>query len=195
MMNHVWAVLLLAGIGAAAARGDPGVVTRALADGGTHAVRLALDLLGLIVFWSGLMNVADEAGLTARLARALHPVARRLFPDVPADSPAMGAVLMALSANVLGLGNAATPMGLRAMRELQKLNPEPARASPAMCTLLALCTSSVTVVPTGVISLRAVSGARQPADVVLPTLIATTYSTLVALVADRYFRRRAARRR
>lgn len=193
MMNRVWAALLVAGIAAASGRGEPAVVTRALAEGCTQAVRLGLELLGLIIFWSGLMNIADEAGLTAQLARALRPMARRLFPDVPADSPAMGAILLALSANVLGLGNAATPLGLRAMRELQKLNPEPHRASPAMCTLLALCTSSVTLIPTGVISLRAVAGARQPADVVLPTLIATTYSTLVALVADRYFRRRAGR--
>ena len=189
-MNHLWAALLLAGMAAAAARGDPDLVTRALADGAAQGVRLALELLGLIAFWSGLMNIADEAGLTQRLARALAPLARRLFPDVPPDGPAMGAVLLALSANVLGLGNAATPLGLRAMRELQRLNPEPARASSAMCTLLALCTSSVTLIPTGVISLRAVAGAASPADVVLPTLLATTYSTLVALVADRYFRRR-----
>ena len=189
-MNAIWAALLVGGVVHAGLSGQAGVVTRALAEGCAQAVRLSLELLGLLAFWSGLMGIADEAGLTRALARALIPVSRRLFSGVAPDSPAMGAVAFALSANMLGLGNAATPLGLRAMRELQRLNPTPDRASPAMCTLLALCTSSVTLVPTGVISLRAVAGASSPADILLPTLVATTYSTLVALVADGYFRSR-----
>ncbi|MEW6045602.1 MAG: nucleoside recognition domain-containing protein [Bacillota bacterium] len=188
MINYIWAALLAAGAAVAAARGDPGLVTQALTDGSLKAVNLGVRLAGAIMLWTGLIRIADDAGLTRWLARALFPLARRLFPAVPPDGSAMGAVLMALSANVLGLGNAATPLGLKAMRELQRLNPDPRRASAPMCTLLVLCTSSVTVVPTGVIALRAAAGASQPADILIPTLIATAYSTTVALTADAYFR-------
>lgn len=190
MVNWVWAFLLLTGVVLAAARGEPGLVAEAVAAGAGRAVQLAVPLSAAIMLWTGLMQVADEAGLTRWLSRVLLRPARRLFPGIPADDPAMGAILMALSANVLGLGNAATPLGLRAMRELQRLNPDPTRASPAMCTLLALSTSSLTMVPTGVIALRAAAGARQPADVLIPTLLATACSTAVALLADAYLRRR-----
>ncbi|MBE3599073.1 MAG: spore maturation protein [Limnochordaceae bacterium] len=194
MINYVWGALVLGGTLAALLSGQPDVVTQALTDGALRGVELGVRMLGAIMLWTGLIRIADDAGLTRWLARALEPLARRLFPSVPGDSPAMGALLMAISANVLGLGNAATPLGIKAMSELQRLNPEPRRASPAMCTLLALSTSSVTVVPTGVIALRAAAGASQPADILVPTLIATTYSTLVALVADAYFRSRSLRR-
>lgn len=190
-MSYVWAALFAWGIAAAALEGRLDAVTRAISEGSARAVEVALELLGLLVFWSGLAAVAEQAGLTRWLARAIEPVARRLFAGVPPAGPAMGAVMLALSANVLGLGNAATPLGIRAMRELQRLNPDPARASPAMCTLLALCTSSITLVPAGVIAMRAVAGAAQPADILLPTLLATSCSTAVAVVADAWFRRRA----
>ena len=195
MVNWVWAVLMLSGAAMASARGQPEMVGEAIAAGSARAVQLGISLAAAIMLWTGLMQIADDAGLTRWLARALLRPARRLFPSVPPDDPAMGAILMALSANVLGLGNAATPLGLKAMRELQRLNPEPGRASPAMCTLLALCTSSLTVVPTGVIALRAAAGARQPADVLLPTLLATACSTAVAVAADAWWRRRSLRRR
>ena len=194
MINLVWAFLLMAGIVVAAAQGKPGLVAEAITDGSLKAVQLGLRLAGAVMLWTGLIQIADDAGLTRWLARALFRPARRLFPDVPPDGPAMGAILMALSANVLGLGNAATPLGLKAMRELQRLNPDPSRASPAMCTLLALCTSSLTLVPTGVIALRAAAGAAQPADILVPTVVATTCSTVVALVADAYLRQRSLRR-
>lgn len=192
MINYIWGALVLLGIVSSLAGGKPGMVVEALTDGSLRAVELGVKMLGAIMLWTGLIQVADDAGLTKAIARALQPVARRLFVGVPPGDPAMGAILMALSANVLGLGNAATPLGLKAMKELQRLNAHPQRASPAMCTLLALCTSSITMVPTGVIALRAAAGAAQPADILVPTLFATTYSTLVALVADAYLRARHA---
>ena len=188
----MWAALLMAGVVVSAAHGKPELVTDAITAGSLQAVQLGLKLTGAIMLWTGLMQIADDAGLTRALARVLLRPARRLFPDVSHDSRAMGAILMALSANVLGLGNAATPLGLKAMRELQRINPDPNRASPAMCTLLALCTSSLTLVPTGVIALRAATGAAQPADILVPTAVATTCSTLVAVAADAYLRRRSA---
>lgn len=194
MINLVWAFLLMAGIVVAAAQGKPGLVTEAVTDGSLKAVQLGFRLAGAIMLWTGLVQIADDAGLTRWLARALFRLARRLFPDVQPDGPAMGAILMALSANVLGLGNAATPLGLKAMRELQRLNLDPTRASPAMCTFLALCTSSLTLVPTGVIALRTAAGAAQPSDILVPTVVATTCSTVVALVADACLRQRSLRR-
>lgn len=195
LINGVWALLVVVGVGVAAGRGKPDLVSEAITAGSLHAVELALKLTGAIMLWTGLVQIADDAGLTHWMARALLRPARRLFPGVPPDGPAMGAILMALSANILGLGNAATPLGLKAMRELQRLNPDPGRASPAMCTLLALCTSSLTLLPAGVIAMRAATGAAQPADILIPTVLATACSTAVALVADAWLRRRHLGRR
>lgn len=190
----MWASLFMAGVVVAAARGQPDLVAEAITAGSLQAVQVGLRLTAAIMLWTGLIQIADDAGLTRLVARALRRPARRLFPGIPPDGPAMGAILMALSANVLGLGNAATPLGLKAMRELQRLNPDPSRASPPMCTLLALCTSSLTLVPTGVIALRAATGAARPADILVPTALATACSTLVALAADAVLRHRHLRR-
>lgn len=127
------------------------------------------------------------------LKKLLRPLALFLFPRVPRDHPAMSAILMNMSANLLGMGNAATPFGLRAMEELQKLNPCPEEATDEMCTFLALNTSSLTLLPTTVIALRAATGSLNPTEIVGTTIVATTCSTLVALVADRIFRGRRVR--
>ncbi len=137
-----------------------------------------------------MMRIAERAGILRALARLLAPLVRRLFPDVPRDHPAMGYILSNMTANLLGLGNAATPMGIKAMEELQKLNPDPKTATPAMCTLLALNTASLTVVPTTVIALRAQMGSANPVDIVGTTLVATAIGTATAIVLDRWFRRR-----
>lgn len=147
------------------------------------AVPLALGLVGVMALFLGLMKVAEEAGMVAAVARLLTPMLRRLFPQVPAGHPAMGAMVMNVAANLLGLGNAATPFGIRAMEHLQRLNPAPDRASDAQALFLALNTASVTILPTSVIALRAASGAADPAAVVAPTLAATLVSAAVAVVA------------
>src|SRR5690606_27554171 len=135
-------------------------------------------LIGLLAFWSGIMRIAQEAGLTRMVAKLLAPLARRLFPSVPPDHPALASILMALSANMLGLGNAATPLGLKAMQELRSLDPDSDEASDAMCTFLALSTAGVTIIPSTVIALRAAQGSANPTSIVGTTVLATSLSTL-----------------
>ena len=135
------------------------------------------------------MQLAQEAGLTQSLARLLAPVSHRLFPDIPKNHPAMGAMLMSFAANILGLGNAATPLGIQAMQQLQSLNTTPERASDAMCTYIAVCASGLTLIPTTVIALRGVTGSKSPTAIVAGTAFATGWATIGALVADRFLRR------
>ena len=158
-------------------------------DAAKGSVTLALGLVGVMALFLGLMKVAEAGGLLTVIARLLRPVMVRLFPDVPADHPAMGAIIMNLSANVMGLGNAATPFGIRAMQELDKLNPHKGTATNAMALFLAINTSSVTLLPTGVIALRASAGSADPAGILPSTLFATVCSTTVAIVAAKLYSR------
>jgi len=153
------------------------------------SVTLALGLVGVMALFLGLMKVAEAGGLLTIIARLLRPVMIRLFPELPADHPAMGAIIMNLSANVMGLGNAATPFGIRAMQELDKLNPHKGTATNAMALFLAINTSSVTLLPTGVIALRASAGSADPAGILPTTLFATVCSTTVAILAAKLYSR------
>jgi spore maturation protein A len=146
------------------------------------AVELAIGLIGIMALWLGLMKIAEEAGLIARLAGALKGITRRLFPDVPPDHPAMGAMIMNISANLLGLGNAATPLGLKAMEELNKLNRKTGTATDAMCTFLVINTSSVQLIPATVIAVRAAAGSANPTEIIGPVILATTVNTLVGII-------------
>ena len=181
-MNLVFVALVIVAVVFAAFTGHMDQVgTQAMTSAGT-AVTLSIGLVGVMALWLGIMRVAEEAGLVRTLGRVVRPVMTRLFPDVPADHPAMASMVMNIAANMLGLGNAATPLGLKAMQDLQTLNPEKEVATDAMALFLAINTSSVQLVPATVIALRAAAGATQPADIVLPTLLATTVSTTVAIV-------------
>ncbi|HVN75521.1 MAG TPA: nucleoside recognition domain-containing protein, partial [Thermoanaerobaculaceae bacterium] len=164
-------------------------VTKAAFDSARGAVELALGLIGVMALWLGVMRIAEEGGLVRALARLLRPLARRLFPEVPPDHPALLAILLNVSASWLGLGNAATPLGLKAMDELQKLNPTPDTASDAMVTFLALNTSSVTLVPATIIAVRATLGSSNPTEIVAPTIIASACATVVAVGAAKLLQR------
>lgn len=188
MVNFVWLSMIVFGIVVAGARGDIEVVTKAALEGANNAVKISISLIAIITFWLGIMKLAEEAGLVRALARLVRPVMSFLFPSVPRDHPAMGAMVMNLSANILGLGNAATPMGLIAMRELQKLNNNRDTASEAMCTFLALNTSCITLIPTTIIGIRALYGSADPTEIVGPTIMATAFSMAVAVVVDRLLR-------
>ncbi len=154
----------------------------AMIDGATGSVTLALGLVGVMALFLGLMKVAEEGGLLIVIARTVRPLMVRLFPDVPAEHPAMGSMILNMAANALGLGNAATPFGIRAMQQLETLNRSPGTASNAMVLFLAINTSSVTILPTGVIALRAAAGSVDPAGIVPTTLFATICSTTVAII-------------
>ncbi|MDA0662328.1 MAG: spore maturation protein [Proteobacteria bacterium] len=161
----------------------------AMIDAAKGSVELAIGLVGVMALFLGLMKVAEAGGLLAIIARTVRPLMVRLFPDVPADHPAMGAMIMNISANVLGLGNAATPFGIRAMQELDRLNPQKGTATNAMVMFLAINTSSVTLLPTGVIALRAAAGSADPAGILPTTLFATICSTTVAIIAVKLYQR------
>lgn len=190
MVNWIWMGMIVVSVIFGAANGKMEKVAEAAFGGAQTGVTVCLGLISILVFWMGLMRIAEDAGLVRKLANFMAPVVRKLFPDVPSDHPAMGYILSNMSANLLGLGNAATPMGIKAMQELQKINPNPTVATPAMCTLLALNTASITLVPTTIIAIRMNFGSVHPAEIVAPTLLATLVSTGAAILADRWYRRK-----
>lgn len=188
-MNWIWLGLIVLSVVAAAFNGTMAAVTEASVNSAKSAVTLALGLVGVMAFWLGLMRIVQEGGLLHSLARLLRPVMVRLFPDVPSDHPAMSAMIMNMATNMLGLGNAATPFGIRAMQELERLNPQPGVATNAMALFLAINTSNVALAPLGVIALRASVGSSNPAGIWLTTLLATTFSTLVGITAAKLLQR------
>ena len=198
MLNAIFLVLIVGAVLVAAYTGRMDEVNQAWLDaavgsderGTTGAVPLAIGLIGVMALWLGMMRVLRDAGLMNAIGRALAPVMRRLFPDVPADHPAMSAMILNLAANILGLGNAATPFGLKAMRELDSLNTRPGVATNAMSTFLALNTSGVAVMPLGVIAVRAGMGSADPGGVFVPSVLATVCSTIVAVAVVKLLQNR-----
>lgn len=176
-----------------AINGKLDVITQAAFDGAKSGVTISFGLISIMVFWLGMMKIAEEAGLLEKIARLLHPLVKWLFPDVPANHPALGYIMSNLSANIFGLGNAATPMGIKAMQELQNLNKDKDTATSAMCTLLALNTSSITIVPTTLIAIRMNYNSANPAEIIGTTIVATLIATAAAILADRYYRNKDAK--
>ena len=164
--------------------GNIDAVTEAAIGMSKTAVEIAIGLIGIMALWLGTMKIAEESGLIRILSKALRPITIRLFPDVPEDHPAIGSIVLNMAANILGLGNAATPMGLKAMEELQELNPEKDTATNAMCTFLAINTSSVQLIlPATVVALMG-AAANQ---IFITTILATGMSTVAAIFAVKFF--------
>jgi spore maturation protein SpmA len=189
MINGIWLAMILASVLCAAFTGRMEALQQAVLDGARSAVDLVIGLVGLMVVFLGLMRVACDGGLLHAVARALAPILRRLFRDVPTEHPAMGAIIMNLASNVLGLGNAATPFGLKAMVELNKLNTRPGVATDAMVLFLAINASSITLLPLGTATVRAAAGSNLPLAHWVPTLLGTAASTLMAVGAFYLLRR------
>ncbi|RUM87899.1 MAG: spore maturation protein [Thermodesulfatator sp.] len=185
-INIIWLGMILIATVTAAYTGTMDEVTKASFDSAKAAVTLAISLIGPMALWLGLMKVAEDGGLLTIIARCLKPVMTRLFPDVPPEHPAMSAMIMNMAANALGLGNAATPMGIKAMQELDALSTRRGTATNAMCLFLAINTSSVTLLPLGVITVRAAANASHPAAILLPSILATAVSTTVAIIAAKF---------
>lgn len=183
MLNWIWLALVVLAVAIGGWNNRLGDVTSGAFDGAKTAVTIALGLIGIMALWLGVMRLAERAGLVQRIARALRPIMRRLFPDVPPEHPAMGSMLMNMAANMLGLGNAATPLGLRAMRDLEQLNPRPGVASNAMCTFLAINTASVQLIPATAIALLAAAGSARPTAIVGTALLATLCAATVAITS------------
>jgi len=187
VINVIWALLIAVGVIVGAATGNMDAVTKAAIDSANTAVELSLGLIGVMALWLGIMKIAEEAGLVSVIAKMLKPVMTRLFPDVPAEHPAMGAMILNIAANMLGLGNAATPLGLKAMKELQGLNTKKDTATNAMCTFLAINTSSVELIPASTIALMTAAGSTNPTAIIGTSLIATTASTVAGIIAVKFF--------
>jgi spore maturation protein SpmA len=190
VLNWIFLILIGASVLTAAFTGTMPKVTAASLNSAKAAVDLAIGLVGQMALWLGFMGVLREAGLMRSIARGLKPVMVRLFPDVPPEHPGMGAMIMNLAANVLGLGNAATPFGIKAMVELNKLNRYPGVSTNAMALFLAINTSGVAVLPLGAVAVRAALGSKNPAGIIVPTLLATMLSTATAVLIGKLLEKR-----
>lgn len=185
MLNYIWFGLMAAALVVAAIKGTADAVTKAAVDSAASAVQISIGLVGIMTLWLGIMRVAEAAGLVSLVGRALNPLLRWLFPEVPPGHPAGGALVMALAANLLGLNNAATPLGIKAMEELQAINPDKDVASNAMVTFMAVTTSGVQLVPATMIGVLAAAGATNPTAIIAPTIGATFIGTVAAVVTAR----------
>ena len=183
MINFIWCGMIVIGIVVGVLTGNIEAVSTAAIEWAETAVELSLGLIGVMALWLGLMKIAEEARIVRGMGLLMKPIMVRLFPEVPADHPAMGSIVANMAANFFGLGNAATPLGIKAMQELQDLNENKEEASNAMVTFLAINTSSVTLISSSIIAYRSAAGAVNPADIIAPTIVATVVSTTVAIVA------------
>ncbi|MDR1205919.1 MAG: spore maturation protein [Peptococcaceae bacterium] len=189
MIDRIWFGLILIGTVWAVVSGNPQLILDTALRSAKSAVTYALELAGLMTFWLGILKIAEKSGIIAKTAAVARPLMGFLFPDVPRNHPAMGAMIMNISASVLGMGNAATPFGLSAMKSLQELNPEPDRASGAMCTFMAMNTASLTLIPATVISARSLAGSASPGAILPAAVLTGLTGSVTALALDRFFRK------
>jgi spore maturation protein A len=183
MLNIIWLLLMMLAVIFGIINGRLDAVVSAVTDSAKMAFEIALGLVGIMVFWLGLMKVAEECGLVTLIARLLKPILTRLFPEVPPEHPAMGAMVLNMSANILGLGNAATPLGLKAMKELDTLNPIPGVATNPMCTFLAINTASIQLIPVTAMAYLAANGGTHPTDIISSALLASICTTTAAIIS------------
>jgi len=210
MLNHIWFAMIILAILIAGGRdlytelkkevpaaGSPrqlesgkrnlnettrlGQLTSATLKAAGTAVEIAIGLVGVMALWLGVMKVAEEAGLTKSIARMVQPVTRRLFPGIPAEHPAVSAMIMNIAANMLGLSNAATPLGLKAMEELDKLNPKKGEATDDMCMFLVINTTAITLIPATAIAVRVSVGSANPQMIIIPSILAASCATMVGI--------------
>lgn len=189
MLNYIWFGLMAIALLIAIFSGTPDAVSKGAIDATKTAVEIAIGLVGVMTLWLGMMRIAEAAGLVTVLGRLLRPILRILFPDVPRDHPAAGAIVLSIAANMLGLNNAATPLGIKAMEALQELNPDKDTASNAQVTFMAINTSGVQLIPATMIGILLAAGSTNPTAIVAPTLVATFIGTVAAVIAARLLQR------
>lgn len=181
MMSYIWGGMIVAAFFFGISTGRLELIAEATLLGAENAVTMALGLLGMMCFWSGILEIAQRAGLTEKLARMIRPLTRILFPNLPADSPAVSAMVMNMTANFLGLSNAATPLGLAAMSELDKINTKKDTASDEMCMFVVINTASISLIPTTVITLRSAAGSTDPFGILVPVWICSVSAIVVGV--------------
>jgi spore maturation protein A len=185
MMNFIWLGLLVVAFVVAAIKGTGDAVTKAAVESAKTAVEISIGLVGVMSLWLGIMKIAEEAGLVRLLGRLIAPIARFVFPEIPKDHPAMGSIILTFAATALGLNNAATPLGIKAMEELQELNGGRATASNAMVMFAALNTAGIQFIPATMIAVLAAAGSKQPTAIIGSSLAATTIGSIAAVIATR----------
>lgn len=190
MVAFIWAVLIIIGIAFCLLSGNIVSLNDTILTSANDGLDMMLDLLPLIVLWTGIMKIAEDSGMLRKIAKFLYPLLSKLFPKVPKDNDALGYIASNIVANAMGLGSAATPFGLKAMQELQKINPKKDTATEPMITFLILNTSGVTIIPTTTIALRLMHGSVNPESIIVTSLIATFCSSLAGLLLDYFIRRK-----
>ena len=188
-MNYIFYFLITVSIIAGAINGKLSDVVNAILTGAELSVKVAFSLIGIMAFWLGMMKIAKQCGLVKIIARIIKPITKRLFNEIPEDSPAIGDIAMSFSANALGLANAATPIGIKAMEELQKQNIDKKSASNAMCMFLSMSTAGFQLIPATVISVLIGIGYKNPTEIIAPTLLVTTIAFLSAITIAKLFQR------
>ena len=190
MLNFIWAGMIVIGVIVGIATGRVDALSAAMLNSAKESAAMVLSLLGIYMFWMGILNIAKEAGLVQKLAKKMERVLGALFPEVPAGSRASGYISLNIVANMLGMGNAATPFGLSAMKELDELNRHRKIASNAMCMLLCINAASVQLLPLTLIAIRGSYGSAAPADIVLPSLLNTAITAVIAIVLAKIMEKR-----
>ncbi len=182
-MGYIWVFLIVISVIFAIYNGRLQEVTQAIVDNSKLAVEISISLIGVMAFWLGLVKLAEKSGIIALIAKCVQPITNFLFPEIPKNHPALGNIAMNISANALGVTNAATPVGIKAMQEMQELNPQKDTATNAMATFLAINTAGFQIVPASVIAVLVASGSTNPTEIVGPTIIVTAIGTIVAIFA------------
>jgi len=183
MINVIWFFLIFIGLILYFLRGSSEAVMNAAISGGVSAVELTIGLIGVICIWSGIMKIAEKSGLTNILGKILSPFLRLIFPDLPPKHPANSAIVMNLASNMLGLSNAATPFGIKAMEELQRLNSSKERSTNTMVTFLVINSACVQLIPATVISIRSAAGSKNPSEIIITTIISTVIAAIVGIIS------------
>jgi spore maturation protein A len=190
-VKKVWFGLIGIGILFSFINGKPETVSNVLLYDLQKSVDLILGLISVMAFWSGLMRIVEKSGILNRISRAIKPVVRILFSDIQNNTKAINAVIMCIAANMFGIGNSATALGIKAMEEMQKGNKNKSTALNSMCMLLVINMSSIQLIPLTIIKMRADAGALNPNDIILPTIVATSFSTIIAILFAKYYERKS----
>ena len=186
MINAIWCGLIVIGILVGIFTGNVQAVTDSAIESAGTAVTLSLEMIGVMALWLGLMKIAEEAGMVKAMGNLMKPLLVKLFPEIPADHPAMGSIVTNMEAIFFGVGNSAPPLGIKAMQELQLLNDNKDEASNSMVMFLAINTSSVTLISSSTIAYRVAAGSANATEIIAPTIVATIMSTAVAIISCKF---------
>jgi len=193
MVSYIWGVFIIIGVLYSIFTGNVGALNNQVLNGASEGINMVLKLMPMLVLWTGILQIAEDSNLLSKFSNLVKPVLRKLFPSLHKDHRALDYIASNIAANALGLGNAATPFGLKAMSAMQEDNPNKDIATPAMITFLVLNTAGVTIIPTTVIALRLMHGSANPSEIIITSILATICSSAAGLTLDYFLRKKANR--